>query len=105
MKFALACNEACLSVCLSVTLCLYLSLFSFCRTNAVNYEGPWMCNDRCHQVQNCAIGNVDYDDYRMCVTQAKALSANHAQSVVAPRPDVIGLLLVFGLAIIAGNSE
>lgn len=49
-----------------------------CRTNAVNLEGPWECDERCHQVQNCAINNVDYDDYRLCVTQAKALSVSGA---------------------------
>jgi hypothetical protein len=51
---------------------------SYFRANAANLESSVACGDRCRQVQTCAIANVDYDDYRMCVTQAKALSASGA---------------------------
>ena len=53
------------------------------------------CDLRCHRVQSCALTNVDYDDFRLCVTQAKALSANqsrpHCQSGMSL---VIALFLV-----------
>lgn len=63
-----------------------------------------MCNDRCHQVQNCAIGNVDYDDYRMCVTQAKALSANDAATRdTAKASGALTLLSVTAAVLLAEN--
>ena len=49
---------------------------SYFRANAANLPSRLPCGDRCRQVQTCAIANVDYDDFRMCVTTAKALSAN-----------------------------
>ena len=36
-------------------------------------------------MQTCAIANVDYDDFRMCVTTAKALSANDGVAAAAGR--------------------
>ena len=48
--------------------------------NAVRFsnEDDATCGGQCRQAHECAIQNVDYDDYRMCATQAKALSANGA---------------------------
>lgn len=75
------------------------------RANSVNLHGAENCDKRCRQVSNgfysqlskssinpkcytlqvhtCAISNVGYNDYRMCVTQAKALSASNAASGAA----------------------
>ena len=46
----------------------------------MNLQPASACGSRCRQVQTCAVANVDYDDYRMCVTQARALSANDGAS-------------------------
>ena len=59
---------------------------SYFRANAANLPaGRGACGDRCRQVQTCAIANVDYDDFRMCVTTAKALSANDGVATAAGR--------------------
>lgn len=58
---------------------------SYFRANAANLPAGRACGDRCRQVQTCAIANVDYDDFRMCVTTAKALSANDGVATAAGR--------------------
>ena len=45
---------------------------AYFRTNMVNYEAPWACNDMCRHVQTCAINHVDYSQYAYCVDQAMA---------------------------------
>ena len=62
---------------------------AYFRTNMVNYEAPWVCNDMCRHVQTCAINHVDYSQYAYCVDQALAkhsdggfMTANEAMPVV-----------------------
>ena len=73
---------------------------SYFRANAANLPSRLPCGDRCRQVQTCAIANVDYDDFRMCVTTAKALSASDGVVTAAAATGrraassaVLGLLL------------
>ena len=65
-------------------MCFRTWFDSYFRANAANLPAR-MCGDRCRQVQTCAIANVDYDDFRMCVTTAKALSANDGVAAAAGR--------------------
>lgn len=69
------------------------------RTNAVNTESPeFDCDKKCRQVQRCAIANVDYDDFRMCVTQARALSANEtSKAILATISNYLVVHLALGL--------
>ncbi len=46
--------------------------------NLAGYPGSGDCSQECRQLHKCAIANVDLDDFHMCATQAKALSANQA---------------------------
>merc|ERR1712083_410638 len=64
---------------------------AYFRTNMVNYEAPWACNDICRHVQTCAINHVDYSQYAYCVDQALAkqsdgtfASTNHAEVLASP---------------------
>ena len=45
---------------------------AYFRTNMVNYEAPWSCDQMCRHAQTCAINFVDYSDYAYCVNQASA---------------------------------
>ena len=45
---------------------------AYFRTNMVNYEAPWTCDEMCRHVQTCAINFVDYSDYAYCVNKASA---------------------------------
>ena len=64
-------------------MCFRTWFDSYFRANAANLPSRLPCGDRCRQVQTCAIANVDYDDFRMCVTTAKALSANDGVATAA----------------------
>ena len=68
----------------SLSLCFRTWFDSYFRANAANLPAR-LCGERCRQVQTCAIANVDYDDFRMCVTTAKALSANDGVATAAGR--------------------
>ena len=63
-------------------MCFRTWFDSYFRANAANLPAR-LCGERCRQVQTCAIANVDYDDFRMCVTTAKALSANDGVATAA----------------------
>ena len=73
---------------------------SYFRANAANLPAR-TCGDRCRQVQTCAIANVDYDDFRMCVTTAKALSANDGVASAASGALAIAATLLLAAAITA----
>ena len=45
---------------------------AYFRTNMVNYEAAWSCDQMCRHAQTCAINFVDYSDYAYCVNQASA---------------------------------
>ena len=45
---------------------------AYFRTNMVNYEAPWTCDEMCRHAQTCAINFVDYSDYAYCVNKASA---------------------------------
>lgn len=52
---------------------------AYFRTNMVGYEGPWLCSQMCRAVQNCAIANVDYNDFSFCVKQAEQVETSGQQ--------------------------
>ena len=45
---------------------------AYFRTNMVNYEAPWACDEMCRAAQTCAINYVDYSQYAYCVEKAAA---------------------------------
>jgi len=55
----------------------------------------------CRRGHECAVANVDYDDYRMCSTQARALSVNGAMASVV---DVAAVALTLVLAVLIGDQ-
>ena len=84
---------------------------AYFRTNMVNYEAPWVCNDICRHVQTCAINHVDYSQYAYCVDQAMAkhsdggfASANHAE-VTAPSMNKLVTLILTSMSLIFLNLK
>ncbi len=63
---------------------------AYLRHNSVLKSINEDCDEECRKVHSCAISNVDFDDFRMCATQARALSANFGALV---RPSAISALL------------
>jgi len=85
---------------------------AYFRTNMVNYEAPWVCNDMCRHVQTCAINNVDYSQYAYCVDQAMAkhsdggfASANHAEALAAPSMNKLVTLILTSMSLIFLNLK
>ena len=85
---------------------------AYFRTNMVNYEAPWACNDMCRHVQTCAINHVDYSQYAYCVDQAMAkqsdgsfASTNHAVRVLASRSLKLVTFLTMSLILLLDIFE
>ena len=67
-----------------------------------NYAGSSSnseCGAECRRAHVCAVGNVDLDDFRMCATQARALSANGAERRAATAAGAISGLAAAALAL------
>ena len=62
-----------------------------------NFNFVLRCDDQCRKVHACAVANVDFDDFRMCATQARALSANQGERLRADLAGKVVTLLVMAM--------